>query len=106
MPELIDVELELLAVADPVVIDADEDDEDELAELEPVDEVAFMCVAVVADTARTLSVPALELEDHDTRPAVTFAAPPCFGWQAADGSGEAGASGATGAPGALGGVVR
>jgi len=46
------VVLELLVVAEPVVIDTDEDPDDELAVLEPVDAVASMWVAEAADSAR------------------------------------------------------
>ena len=100
------VELELLAVAEPVVIDADEDDDDELAELEPVDAAEVMGAAEVADSARTLSVAALEVEDHGSRPAFTLAAPVRFGRQAADpGAGAGTGAGDAGEPGAPGGGV-
>lgn len=46
------VVLELLVVAEPVVIDTDEDPDDELAVLEPVDAVASIWVAEAADSAR------------------------------------------------------
>lgn len=93
--ELVDVELELLAVAEPVVIDADEDPDEELAELEPVDAVASMCVAELAESATALRSPALELEDQDTRREFTLALPELCGGQAAPG-GTAGAAGALG----------
>jgi hypothetical protein len=97
-----DVELELPAVAEPVVIDADEDpDDDEVAESEPVDAVVTMCTAELADSARSRRDSALE--DQESRPEFRLATPELFGGQAA--AGGAGDAGAPRPLGPLGGVV-